>query len=319
MAGRAALHRVFEQERVPIALIENREMRLPLWALSALIERGSHEAGERIFGARVGETMSPVNYGLWAEYGRSGRNLAVGLRRVIATIACHQIGSRMSLRWTNAHVVWEFHPQTAVGMQYADHIIGPMRHFVSAYLGLSWIPAWIQLTYPKDSDAGALSRYWKTEVRFAQASIGIAIPRDRLHAPKGQTARSERQLTTVELVAQSNQRRALNPVHAIEDIVALRLMDGEFDIDGAARLAGTSIRSLQRLLGERAGSYRQLLDNARCRRAKALLLETETPITEIAMALGYSEPGNFTRAFVRWSGNSPSTVRKQTKRGCSAG
>lgn len=311
MASAAALERVFHKERLPLELIENRAMRLPLRSLSALIESASHEAGDRIFGLRVGEAMSPTNYGLWVEYGRSAKCLADGLRRVISTIHVHQTGSRMSLRQAGPHVVWEFYPQTTepVGRQYADHVIGPMRRFVGAYLGMSWIPSWIELNYSKDTDAVALERHWHTEIRFEKPAIGIAIPLSKLSARKLHVEQGEQLLTSVDLLAHSRQQRTSNPVHAIEDIVALRLMDGKADIDGAACIAGTSIRSIQRILRGSGVSYRQLLDNARCQRARALLLETEAPITQIAMSLGYTEPGNFTRAFERWFGCSPSALR----------
>jgi AraC-like DNA-binding protein len=101
-------------------------------------------------------------------------------------------------------------------------------------------------------------------------------------------------------------------MEAIRDIISLRLLDGHTDIDGVALLAGVGPRTLQRQLSSLGSSYRDLLDAARLRRALGMLRETSEPIVNISVLLGYSEHGNFTRAFRRWTGRSPTDCRINT-------
>ena len=54
-----------------------------------------------------------------------------------------------------------------------------------------------------------------------------------------------------------------------------------------------------------------LRNATRCLRAKALLRETATSVTEIGLSLGYSDHANFTRAFNRWTGHPPKAFRKR--------
>ena len=54
---------------------------------------------------------------------------------------------------------------------------------------------------------------------------------------------------------------------------------------------------------------RTLLDMAKRIRAQSLLIETTLPVTEIALALGYSDHGNFSRAFKRLVGVAPAAFR----------
>lgn len=262
----------------------------------------------------VGDAMTPANYGLWAEYSGSADTFGAALRRIVATIDLHQTGSRMSLRPMPDHVVWGFHPQTAAptGKHYADHTVGPMRHFAASYLGTDWTPSWIELNYAKDHAARELAHFWHCDVRFEAPAIGLAIPLELLSTrkPASNAGRPRPHITSVELLANARRRRGADSLHTIQDIMTLRLLDGAADIEGAARLAGMSVRSLQRLLGEKGSSYRDLLDLTRHRRATALLTETDTSIIEIAMMLGYNEPANFTRAFQRWSGYPPSDLRR---------
>jgi AraC-like DNA-binding protein len=56
-------------------------------------------------------------------------------------------------------------------------------------------------------------------------------------------------------------------------------------------------------------AFRDLVLRIRFERAVELLRETDTPITGIATALGYSSPANFTRAFRQAQGRTPSQVR----------
>lgn len=72
-----------------------------------------------------------------------------------------------------------------------------------------------------------------------------------------------------------------------------------------------SPRTLRRRLSEEGTSYQQILDEIRFRLAKQYLQETRITLEEISELLGYSDPGNFSHAFKRWSQTSPRQWRKQ--------
>jgi AraC-like DNA-binding protein len=77
----------------------------------------------------------------------------------------------------------------------------------------------------------------------------------------------------------------------------------------AARRLHLSVRSLHRRLAEAGLSYQQLVDEARRERAAELLVEPQRKLGDIAAALGYRDPANFSRAFRRWYGVPPSAAR----------
>jgi AraC-like DNA-binding protein len=66
-----------------------------------------------------------------------------------------------------------------------------------------------------------------------------------------------------------------------------------------------SVRSLQRKLGEQEQTFSGLLESIRRELAEQYLTGPRHTIAEVAYLLGYSEPGNFTRSFKRWSGKTP--------------
>ncbi|MDN6320070.1 MAG: AraC family transcriptional regulator [Marinobacter sp.] len=79
-----------------------------------------------------------------------------------------------------------------------------------------------------------------------------------------------------------------------------------------ARVAATlyvSERTLKRRLQEEGASFQNLVDQVRLERAREFLTGTGMNLNQIADVLGYADAANFTRAFKRWTGVSPSHYR----------
>lgn len=98
----------------------------------------------------------------------------------------------------------------------------------------------------------------------------------------------------------------------VDDVRLLVLSRPGFfpDIDYVAEKLGMSTRTLRRRLQEEGTSYRALLDEIRFGLAREYLEKTTLPMEEICRLLGYSEAGNFSHAFRRWSGQSPRAWRQ---------
>lgn len=88
-----------------------------------------------------------------------------------------------------------------------------------------------------------------------------------------------------------------------------RLPAGEPTTATIASLLHLSPRTLHRRLAEAGTTYKLLLEETRRDLAQRYLKQPDLTISEIAFLLGFSETGNFSRAFKRWSGASPSDYR----------
>lgn len=84
-------------------------------------------------------------------------------------------------------------------------------------------------------------------------------------------------------------------------------------IENAAEIAGVSVRTLQRRLGEEGLTFKKFAEHERFERATMLLESTELKMAEIAVELGYSSHANFSRGFQRRFGISPSEFRRQRR------
>ncbi len=87
--------------------------------------------------------------------------------------------------------------------------------------------------------------------------------------------------------------------------------EGMPSLSELARTLSVSPRTLDRYLKQEGLRFRQLQLEQRHARACSLLRDPGQTVTGIAYELGYSDAANFTRAFRRMSGCSPSVWRKQ--------
>lgn len=72
-------------------------------------------------------------------------------------------------------------------------------------------------------------------------------------------------------------------------------------------------RTLRRKLQQEGCNYQSLLEDARRRDSIKLLDRRELEIQHIAELLGYADPANFTRAFRKWTGQTPTQYRLTRK------
>lgn len=76
-----------------------------------------------------------------------------------------------------------------------------------------------------------------------------------------------------------------------------------------AKVLGVSARTLRRQLGRENETFQAIKSRLRCDQAIRLLVTSDLPITTIADQVGFAEPGDFTRAFIGWTGVTPSAYR----------
>lgn len=85
-------------------------------------------------------------------------------------------------------------------------------------------------------------------------------------------------------------------------------------IEEISRRVATSPRQLQRVFSDIGGSgFRTHLRAVRMARATELLATTDLPVKEIATRVGYDDPSQFSKAFKRTFGVSPSQVRAKRR------
>ena len=92
-------------------------------------------------------------------------------------------------------------------------------------------------------------------------------------------------------------------------LLRTELLRGECSVDDLAQQCMIHRRTLSRRLRAEGTAFRRLSDEVRFEIACRLLLNPRMTFCQIATTLGFSEASAFTRAFRRWSGQTPTAWR----------
>lgn len=92
--------------------------------------------------------------------------------------------------------------------------------------------------------------------------------------------------------------------------IARALSEGLPKMGDIAKSLGLSVRSFHRRLAEQGVNFQTLTEETRREIALGMLQDEQYALSEIAFLTGFSEQSAFTRAFKRWTGQTPASYRK---------
>lgn len=95
----------------------------------------------------------------------------------------------------------------------------------------------------------------------------------------------------------------------VKSIIIENLPSGKINDEMVAAELNMSTRALQRKLQKKETTFKQLLTETRQELADKYIRNNQLSLTEISFMLGFSEVSSFSRAFKRWTGESPSDYR----------
>lgn len=172
-------------------------------------------------------------------------------------------------------------------------------------------PAELRFAWPRPA---AFDRYEQRlpNTRFGCAANQIFVPHRELRRPLALAhpvaARQAREHCDTELA------QLLSSEGSFITTVAEALTLSAAGYPGMEQIAARlhlSTRTLMRRLDKLGVSFRQLMDERRRLDAQVMLADAALPIEALATRLGYANPANFTRAFRRWTGETPSRYRER--------
>ena len=174
---------------------------------------------------------------------------------------------------------------------------------------------WFEFDRP---DAHAMLQFqsmFKCPIRFNAPYSCLIIDDYLLGLPMRQP--DEQLLKTLEnhadiLMADISDKQPL-PIQT-KNVIRGLLLEGVPRKEMVAKRLGLTERTFQRKLQQFECSYQQLLDEIRLEQAKELLTQSELPVQEIAIRLGFSEPRSFHRSFKKWVDTTPGEYRDQYKK-----
>jgi AraC-like DNA-binding protein len=299
---------------IMLSQLENPDSRLTFQQELAFYRNALELSGDSLIGLELGKPFIPQRYGLFgyallsASTLRRALNLAVNFGQLTFSFFTFEFAS------TDTHAVFAMKDPPPIDQELHDVYLD--RDMAAAVIGFSAvlgrnIP--LEEVHLAHDGHGRQSDYqdhfcchvvfssYPSRLRFGAALLDTPLPQS--DPDSSLYFRQQCRMLIAKLKHQS---------YFADDVRMLLLAKpGRFPAIGeVAGQLNVSVRTLRRRLNEENCSYRDLLEEVRYQLAKEYLLDTRLPLAEIAELLGYTEPGNFSHAFRRWSGHSPRAYRK---------
>jgi AraC-like DNA-binding protein len=183
--------------------------------------------------------------------------------------------------------------------------------------GSSWCPDELRCESPRPRESRDLDHLLGIPVAFERDESAVGFPTPLLGRPLV-PPRTSRPVDVDDVERWTATAPAGEFAQSIVQVVVTLTSSGLSHIDVVAHAIGTSVRTLQRRLGDAGTSYTQVLARARFRTAAHLLSSSDATVLDVALDVGYSDPAHFARAFQRWTGCSPSAYRQANRNRCDA-
>jgi AraC-like DNA-binding protein len=175
-------------------------------------------------------------------------------------------------------------------------------------------PTEVRLKHRELGCQDAYERFFRCSVLLGMNESAIAFARadvDRpLPARNREIARANDRILS-EFLADLRQ---LDLIGRVKTAISLELPSGTPHDETIAKAVFMSARTLRRKLAAEGTSYSQLLDAVRSELAKQYVADGARSLSEITFLLGFSELSAFSRAFKRWTGQTPSAFREAVSR-----
>jgi AraC-like DNA-binding protein len=190
-------------------------------------------------------------------------------------------------------------------------LIGLCRSMTSPHFA----PLEVALSRP---DNGRIDRYiefFKCPIRFSAAENPLYFDTQELERP---TPAGNQEIAYANDRITEQYLASLDPEllqDKVREILVKLLPSGHFNQEQIAHSLHRSVSALQKQLRSEGVSFRELLDETRASLAAQLVREQAYSLAEITYLLGFADQANFSRAFKRWFGSTPSVYRTSQQPG----
>jgi AraC-like DNA-binding protein len=225
-------------------------------------------------------------------------------------VASDAIDYEFSRRGLEYHFVIE--PAADVTDESVDALVAAHLRMCRSLTSRDYSPLRIEFRRPRPADIEEFQRVLRAPLHFGAPQTRLVFDADVIERPlEGGNPELARHNDAIALQYLSQIERD-NIQWRVREVLTQRLSLGEPSQEDVAELLNMSARTLQRKLGEVGITYKEILDETRRALALAYLSAPRHSVSDVTYLLGFSAGSSFTRAFRRWTGQSPSDWRARS-------
>jgi AraC-like DNA-binding protein len=203
-------------------------------------------------------------------------------------------------------------PTAELPYESIDALVSAQLRMCRSLLGRDHSPLLIELRRPQPAKVDDFERLLRAPLRFGATQnllvFDDASIESRLEGGSPELARNSDAIALQYLA-----RMERDDIQArVREVLMRRLENGEPSQEEIAEQLHMSARTLQRRLCESGMTYKEVLDETRRALALAYLSAPQHSVSDVTYLLGFACDSSFTRAFRRWTGQSPSCWRARS-------
>jgi AraC-like DNA-binding protein len=224
---------------------------------------------------------------------------------------CHVASDAVEYDFSRSGSQYHFviEPAQGVADESVDALVAAYLRMCRSLIGHDYSPLRIEFRRARPAKIDDFQSLLRAPLQFGAAQTRLVFDCDAIERPlDGGNPELARYNDAIALQYLSQIERD-NIQGRVREVLTQRLADGEPSQEQLAEFLNMSARTLQRKLGEGGTTYKEILDETRRVLALAYLSAPRHSVSDVTYLLGFSACSSFTRAFRRWTGQSPSVWR----------
>lgn len=273
------------------------------------------ETGDPLFALKLGLRTSLRDLGTIGRLVAALPTLGAAVRMAAQHFATYQQGTSFTLEpASEGHVRLSYRvaerpsPLLEADVNFTLGVLLRLMHDVA---GEHWHAREVHVVYAPVEHKSTLERFVRSPVWFLQNASGIVLDASLLGLPMPEADPALGHALDA-YIGDIEKTSVLSSdiIAQLRLYIVSHLGSDDVSVGGAARACHMSQRTLQRRLGELDQTFADLVSEMRRDIAERLLLASTLSSGEIGLRCGYTDPTNFHRAFVRWTGQTPGHFRR---------
>lgn len=304
---------VLDEVGVSADLFDDPDNLIPYPVLGRLLSVSAQVTNCDHIGLLVGQRSRLANMGFAGQVAFCADTAGEGLQNLADYFSLHNTAATISVITSGGYTRLVYaiveHGMTDTGPLQ----LGAMAlsfNILQDLCGPEWLPTVVTVAGNAPSNLRPCQKFFHAPLRFDSDESALVFESHWLSRPLPALDSTTRRKVEAHVRARRAAVLADFPT-TIRHILRRQLIQGELSMEQVAARLAMHRRTLDRRLKQHGLVYSEVLESVKRDVACQLLRDTRLPMREIAAALQYSSAANFSTAFRRWTGVTPSEYRQQ--------
>jgi AraC-like DNA-binding protein len=192
----------------------------------------------------------------------------------------------------------------------ADAQLAILTRMCRFICGDEWNPVKVTYIHPSPADTSYYFQLFRCPVEFNAGKNSMHVDRQKAEQRLTGSNKQLAQLNDHIVIRYLASQAKADIVNKVKAAILAKLGEGSVTEATIADELHMSTRNLNRKLVAHNTSFKAVLLEIRSELASQYISDASLTLTEISYMLGFSEISSFSRAFKRWTGQSPSEARR---------